>query len=179
MVPTPSLPMEISLRFGRSAESTSGSILPVVTPRGGNYQSSARSPTLPLFSSRQLRRQSWFPPVESPKCGDWMVPQLLPAPNSRTPLVVLSHCGTYIATWYQAGSTITITGPHSQTTPHFIDTGMEIFVLGFTGNILLVLEKTRIPMGLANLVAWRLTERGVVDGILQTEGQVAVTAFGP
>ena len=34
-------------------------------------------------------------------------------------------------------------------------------------------------MGLANLVAWRLTERGVVDGILQTEGQVAVTAFGP
>ena len=82
MVPTPSLPMEISLRFGRSAESTSGSILPVVTPRGGNYQSSARSPTLPLFSSRQLRRQSWFPPVESPKCGDWMVPQLLPAPTA-------------------------------------------------------------------------------------------------
>ena len=106
-------------------------------------------------------------------------PPTVARPNSRTPLVVLSHCGTYIATWYQAGSTITITGPHSQTTPHYIDIGMEIFVPGFTGNILLVLEKTRIPMGLANLVAWRLTERGVVDGILQTEGQVAVTAFGP
>ena len=87
-------------------------------------------------------------------------PPTVARPDSCTLSAVLSHCGTYIATWHQMGSTITITDLYSQT-PHFIDTGMKIYALAFTGNILLVLEKT---YDIA-LVAWRLTEGGVVDGI--------------
>ena len=81
-------------------------------------------------------------------------------PDSCTLSAVLSHCGTYIATWHQWDSTITITDLHSQT-PHFIDTGIVIYAVAFTGNIILVLEKMYYP----TLVAWRLTEGGVVDGI--------------
>ena len=99
---------------------------------------------------------------------------------SCTPSAILSHCGTYIATWYQMGSTIAITDLHSQT-PHFIDTGMEIYGLTFTGNILLVLEEQDDR----TLVAWRLTEGGVVDGIFADGGAgrgdsiwtVTITAF--
>ena len=87
-------------------------------------------------------------------------PPTVTRPDSCTPSVVLSHCGTYIATWHQGDSTITITDLHSQT-PHFINTGMEIYALTFTGNILLVLEETYD----ITLVAWRLTGEGVVDGI--------------
>ena len=85
--------------------------------------------------------------------------------DSCTPSAVLSHCGTYIATWHQMGSTIAITDLHSQT-PHFIDTGMEIYGLTFTGNILLVLEESDDR----TLAAWRLTEGGVVDGIFADGG---------
>ena len=87
-------------------------------------------------------------------------PPTVARPDSCTLSTVLSHCGTYIATWRQWGSTITITDLHSQT-PHFIDTGMRIYAVAFTGNILLVLEE----MHGITLVAWRLTEGGVVDGI--------------
>ena len=86
-------------------------------------------------------------------------PPTVAHPDSCTLSAVLSHCGTCIATWHRGGSTITITDLHSQT-PHFIDTGMKIYALAFTGNILLVLEKLYNP----TLVAWRLTEGGVVDG---------------
>ena len=91
-------------------------------------------------------------------------PSIVTHPNSPTLSVALSHCGNHIATWHQMDSTITITNPHSQTPPHFIDTGMKIDALAFTGDILLVLGQKH------ELVAWRLTEGGVVDGIFADRG---------
>lgn len=85
-------------------------------------------------------------------------PSVVARPSSRTPLVVLSPCGTYIATGHKGGSTIAITNLCSQTPPLFIDTGMEIQTLALTGNILLM-------EGLDALVAWRLTEEGIVDDV--------------
>ena len=58
---------------------------------------------------------------------------------------------------------ITITNLHSQTPPQFIDTGMKIITLALTGNILLVLGQKHPSPGPAELVAWRLTEEGVVN----------------
>ena len=78
--------------------------------------------------------------------------------NSHAPLAVISPCGTYIATCHQWDGTITITNLRSQTSPQFIDTGMWIHTLALTGNILLV-------DGDDGLVAWRLTEEGMVDGV--------------
>ena len=74
------------------------------------------------------------------------------------PLVALSCCGSYIATGRRADNIITITNLVSQTPPHFIDTGMMINTLALTGNILLAL-------GSGTIVAWRLTEKGAVDGV--------------
>ena len=80
------------------------------------------------------------------------------SPNSCTPLAVLSCCGTYIATSYEGNSTVTITNIHSKTHPQFIDAGMAIRVLALTGNVLLV-------VGFDELVAWKLTKNGTVDGV--------------
>lgn len=68
--------------------------------------------------------------------------------------------GTYIATTHYQESTITITNLHSQspTTSQVIDTGLAILAIALTGNILLA-------RGPNTLMAWLLTERGVVDGI--------------
>ena len=76
---------------------------------------------------------------------------------SRSPLAVISHCGTYIATGSAANSTITITNLLSPTPSQFIDVGMYVDKLAFTGNVLLV-------WGERELVAWRLTEKGIVYG---------------
>ena len=57
-----------------------------------------------------------------------------------------------------AGSTITITNLLSPTLSQFIDTGMHVDTLAFTGNVLLVWDD-------CELVAWRLTEKGMVDGV--------------
>ena len=86
-------------------------------------------------------------------------PPVIAHPDSRTPpLAVLSQCGTYVATFHANKSTITVVNSLSQTPPHFIDTDMMIDRLAFTGNILLVVDSQEI-------VAWRLTEEGVVDGV--------------
>ena len=77
--------------------------------------------------------------------------------DDRTPFAVLSYCGTYIAAGRVGGNTITITNLNSRTPPQFIDTGIAIGTLALTGNILLA-------WGSGELVAWRLTEKGVVDG---------------
>ena len=79
-------------------------------------------------------------------------------PNSRTPLAVLSYCGTYIVTSHEGNCTVTITNIHSKTHPQFIDTDISIKMLVLTGNILLV-------VGFDKLVAWKLTENGTVDGV--------------
>ena len=63
-----------------------------------------------------------------------------------------------MATCHRGDNAIAITNPLSQTPFQFIDTDMEIESLALTGNVLLVLD-------LENLVAWRLTENGVVDGV--------------
>ena len=85
-------------------------------------------------------------------------PPIIFHPEIGMPLAVLSCSGTYIATGHKGNSTITITNLHSQYPSQFIDTGMKIDALALTGNILLVADLDR-------LVAWQLTEGGVVDGI--------------
>ena len=78
--------------------------------------------------------------------------------DDRLPLAILSHCGTYLATCPVRGNTVIITNLHSRTPPQFIDTNMTIGALVLTGNVLLV-------WGSNELVAWRLTEKGMVNGV--------------
>jgi len=72
-----------------------------------------------------------------------------------------SPSGTFIATAYHGESTITITNLHSQDPfpSQFIDTDLEISAIVLTGNVLLA-------KGSDKIVAWLLTEEGVVDGIV-------------
>ena len=84
-------------------------------------------------------------------------PPIAAHPDSRKSLAVISHCGTRIATGYVANGIVTITNLLSQAPPQFIDTGMYVHALAFTGNVFLV-------WGDGELVAWRFTERGIVDG---------------
>ena len=76
------------------------------------------------------------------------------------PLDTFAPNGTYIATTHYQESTIMITNLHSQDplTSQLIDTGLEILAIALTGNVLLV-------KGQNTLMAWLLTEEGVVDGI--------------
>jgi hypothetical protein len=69
--------------------------------------------------------------------------------------------GTYIATAYHGENTITITNLKSQTPfpIQFIDTELDILALVLTGNVLVVNSPEKI-------VAWLLTEEGMVDGIV-------------
>ena len=68
--------------------------------------------------------------------------------------------GTFIATAHPGWSTITITNlcPQNPSPSQFIDTELEISNMVLTGNVLLVIGSGRI-------VAWLLTDEGVVDGI--------------
>jgi len=72
--------------------------------------------------------------------------------------VGLSRSGTHIATAHKMESTVTITDILAQTPPQFIDTGVVIEELVLTGNVLLV-------KGSEQVVAWLLTEEGLVDGV--------------
>jgi len=76
------------------------------------------------------------------------------------PLDAFSPYGTYIATVHPRESTITITNLHSQnpSPSQVIDTDLEVSAMVLTNNVLLV-------KGSDTLVAWLLTEEGVVDGI--------------
>ena len=71
----------------------------------------------------------------------------------------LSPSGTHVTTAYERESTITITDLLAQTPPQFIDTDVTIEGLVLTGNVLLV-------AGSGKLVAWLLTEEGLVDGAI-------------
>ena len=68
--------------------------------------------------------------------------------------------GTYIATTHCGESAITITNLHSQnpSPSQFIDTNWNISEIVLTGNVLLV-------KGLDAVMAWLLTEDGMVDGV--------------
>ena len=88
-------------------------------------------------------------------------PIMKPAITTHTkPLDAFSPHGTYIATTHHKQSTIEITNLHSPNPypSQFIDTDLEISEMVLTGNVLLVKGSDRI-------VAWLLTEEGVVDGI--------------
>ena len=83
-------------------------------------------------------------------------PPIVGHPNGRKPLGVVSDCGTYIVTGHVENSTVSITNLLSPTPSQFIDTDMDVQALALTGNVLLVWGQ--------ELVAWRLTEKGMVDG---------------
>jgi WD40 repeat protein len=77
----------------------------------------------------------------------------------RKQLTIISHSGTYIVTAHHQESTITIINLLSQTPSQFIDTDIEITKLELTKNVLLV-------VGSGVVVAWLLTEVGLVDNVL-------------
>ena len=70
----------------------------------------------------------------------------------------LSRSGAYIATANNWSSTVTITNLLLPTPSQFIDTGLEIWGLVLTGNVLLV-------VGTGLTIAWLLTEEGAVVGV--------------
>jgi len=71
----------------------------------------------------------------------------------------LSRSGTRVATAHELGNTVTIIDLLAQSPPQFIDADVEIGWLKLTGNVLLV-------AGSRELVAWLLTEDGLVDGVI-------------
>ncbi|KAF9652211.1 hypothetical protein BDM02DRAFT_3161863 [Thelephora ganbajun] len=86
-------------------------------------------------------------------------PPINARPDGRMRLIGPSLRNAYIVAGHLGDSTVTITNFLPQTLPCVIDTGMVIETLAVTGNILLVLDGDTIA-------AWRLTEEGVVDGVL-------------
>ena len=73
--------------------------------------------------------------------------------------VGLSRSWTHIATAHELEKAIAITDLLAQNPPQFIDTDVEIEGLVVTGNVLLV-------EGSGQLVAWLLTENGLVDHVI-------------
>ena len=71
----------------------------------------------------------------------------------------LSRSGTRIATAHELGNTVTIIDLLARSPPQFIDTDVEIVWLDLTGNVLLV-------AGSSEIIAWLLTEDGLVDGVI-------------
>ena len=79
----------------------------------------------------------------------------------RKPIDAFAPDRAYITTAYHGESTIMITNLQSQHPfpNQFIDTELEISAMVLTGNVLLV-------KGSDTIVAWLLTEEGMVDGIV-------------
>jgi len=73
--------------------------------------------------------------------------------------VGLSRSGTPAATAHRMESAVTTTDILAQTPPQFIDTHVAIEILFLAGNVLLV-------VGSGQVVAWLLTEEGLVDGVI-------------
>jgi hypothetical protein len=83
----------------------------------------------------------------------------LPIPRkTRQQYAGLPRSGNHIVTAHKSETSVTIIHPHSQAPSQFVDTDMEIDWLVLTGNVLLV-------AGSDVLVAWLLTEEGLVDGV--------------
>ena len=74
-----------------------------------------------------------------------------------------SRSGAYLTTATIQKNIAVITNLHSQTPSQFIDTGDKVEDLGLTGNVLLVV------MG-SEMVAWLLTEEGMVNGVFGNRG---------
>ena len=87
-------------------------------------------------------------PTTNPKSANHPIPKDAYPPD-----------GSYIATTYLGESTVTIINLQSQNpSSQFIDTDLEIAEIILTGSVLLV-------KGSDTLVAWLLTEEGVVNGV--------------
>ena len=82
---------------------------------------------------------------------------LPPAPHVKQ-FGAFSSSGAYLVTTSNRGNTITITNVLSRTPLQLIHTGIEMYGLVLTGNVLLV-------VGLEVAVAWLLTEEGLVNGV--------------
>ena len=82
---------------------------------------------------------------------------LPPTPHSKQ-FGIFSRSGAYLVTTSNRGNTITIADVLSQTPLQLIHTGIEMRGLRLTGNVLLA-------VGLEVVVAWLLTEEGLVNGI--------------
>ena len=122
---------------------------------------------------REFRCQGWpnsplqFSPTPSSIMGHsgdilqvWRLNELPTTPKSRPqPCVGISRSGSRITAAHKLESTVTIIGPLAQTPPQFIDTNMMIEGFVLTGNVLLVADSE-------TLVAWLLTEEGLVDGVI-------------
>ena len=93
--------------------------------------------------------QVWYPDNRFPAC----------VTNSEPYIIIPPHA-TYTVTAHLRGSTVIITDHTSpQTPPRFIYTGITILGFALTGNVLLV-------VGSDTIVAWRITERGAVDSVV-------------
>jgi len=90
----------------------------------------------------------------------WRLHEPSAAPRGRGQwLAGLSRSGARVATACDQENTITIVDVLAQTPPQFIDVGAEIEGLAITGNVLLVKSPREV-------VAWLLTEEGLVDGVI-------------
>ena len=94
----------------------------------------------------------YFPSALTAKSAKTTQGELIDAPSPD---------GTYIATGYQGGNTITLTNLNSQnpSPSQLIDTEFKISTMILAGNVLMV-------KGPDKIVAWMLTRKGVVNGII-------------
>jgi len=107
--------------------------------------SPAFSPTLGLFGGiLQVFRLSDHPTAP---------------PDGHQQLAIISRDGTYVAAANKGQRTIAITNPLSHTPSQFIDACTDIQALVLTGNVVLA-------VGSETVVAWCLTEEGVVGGVI-------------
>ena len=127
----------------------------------GHYIPGGKFPTLAGSCSNLL-----FSPSSSSVLGNlgemlklWRLdgPSVDSAIHSQQ-LAIFSRSGTYIATTYLRESIVETYNSFSPTPSQFIDTDIEVFGLGLTNNVLLV-------VGSEVVVAWLLTEEGVVNGV--------------
>ena len=128
---------------------------------GGRYTPGRKFPTLAGSCSNLL-----FSPSSSSILGNlgemlklWRLDG--PPVDSTTyskQLAIFSRSGTYIATTYLRESAVTTWDFFSPTPSQFIDTDIEVLGLGLTNNVLLV-------VGSEVVVAWLLTEEGLVNGV--------------
>ena len=90
----------------------------------------------------------------------WRLHELPTSPKIGSQRYVgLSRSGTRVAIAYNMGRTVTISDLLAPAPPQLIDTGMVIHGLVITGNVLLV-------AGPSKVVAWLLTEEGLVDCVI-------------
>ena len=88
------------------------------------------------------------------------LPELPTAPEAHHQQYIrLFHSGTRVATAHMSESTITIIDAVTQNPPQFIDADFTIEGLAITGNVLLA-------VGSEKVVAWLLTEEGLVNGVV-------------